>query len=81
MSAAADKLLYNMKKSDALFYGKIEVESSWRENLKTAGHLVTDAKSLFDHVKGSSLLAAERQTSLDLLGIRQLVQEGRVGVH
>ena len=81
MSTAADKLLYNMKLLDALYYAHVEVDLAWRDNLVTEGHLVTDARSLFDHIKGSSLLAAERQTSLDLLGIRQLVQEGKVQIH
>ena len=45
------------------------------------GHLVTDARSLYDHVKGSSLLATEGQVSLDILEVRQLVQESTLDLH
>ena len=81
MSTAADRLVYNMKLSDALAYGDLEVNAEWRGSLTTAGHLVTDAKSLFDHVHGSSMLSSERQTSLDILGVRQMVQQQLLHLH
>ncbi|CAE7449079.1 TY1B-PR1 [Symbiodinium sp. CCMP2592] len=80
MAAAADKLLYNQKLFDALWFGHIEVGANWRRQLQVPGHLVTDAKSLYDHAQGTSL-AAERQTALDILAVRQLIQEGTVGLH
>ena len=81
MASASDRLVYNLKLLDALAYGKFEVSSSWRAELVTRGHLVTDAKSSYDHVHGSSLLATERQTSLDILAVRQMVQEDLLSLH
>ena len=63
---------------EALWYGKLEVTPGWKSELLVPGYLVTDAKSLYDHVHGSSLLASERQTSLDILSVRQLIQEGHL---
>ncbi|CAE7368424.1 RE2, partial [Symbiodinium sp. KB8] len=81
MSSSSDRLVYNMKLWDALYLGKIETSPTWRQEMVTRGHLVTDARSLFDHVHGSNQLAAERQTSLDILGIRQMVQEKLASLH
>ncbi|CAE7293122.1 unnamed protein product [Symbiodinium sp. KB8] len=81
MSSSADRLVCNMKLWDALHYGALVTSSTWRCEIKTQGHLVTDARSLFDHVHGSNQLPAERQTSLDILGIRQMVQEQLVALH
>ena len=80
MAAAADKLLYNQKLFDALWFGRVEVGPTWRAQLQVPGHLVTDAKSLYDHARGTSL-AAERQTALDILAVRQLIQEGVLDLH
>ena len=81
MASASDRLVYNVKLLDALAYGKVEVTASWRTELVTKGHLVTDAKSLYDYIHGSSLLATERPTSLDILAVRQLVQENLLSLH
>ncbi|CAE7249975.1 TY1B-ER1, partial [Symbiodinium sp. KB8] len=81
MSSSADRLVYNMKLWDALYDGAVTTSSTWRQEIRARGHLVTDARSLYDHVHGSNQLAAERQTSLDILGIRQMVQEGMVSLH
>ena len=70
-----------MKLYDALAYGDLEVNAEWRGSLTTAGHLVTDAKSLFDHVHGLSMLSTERQTSLDILGVQQMVQQQLLHLH
>ena len=75
MSSAADRLVYNMKLLDALLHAEVEVPADWRHHLLTQGYLVTDARSVFDHVHGSSQLATERQTSLDILAVRQMVQQ------
>ena len=81
MSSSADRLVYNMKLWDALYDGATATSSTWRQEIRAKGHLITDARSLYDHVHGSNQLAAERQTSLDILGIRQMVQEGLVFLH
>ena len=75
MSPAADCLVYNVKLLDALFYGDLDVPADWRNHLRAQGCLVTDARSVF-HVHVSSKLATERQTSLDILAVRQMVQQG-----
>ena len=80
LAASADKLVYNQKLLDALWYGATLVEVDWRANLQTEGHLVTDAKSVYDHLHGTSM-ASERQTALDILAVRQHVQEGVFFLH
>ena len=80
MARAADRVVYNQKLLDALLHGNLEVPASWRTSLRSRGHLVTDAKSLYDHVHGSSLLASERQVSLDILTVRQMVQAQLLGL-
>ncbi|CAE7864387.1 TY1B-PL [Symbiodinium microadriaticum] len=80
LAASADKLIYNQKLLDALWYGATLVGTDWRTNLQTAGHLVTDAKSVYDHLHGTSM-ASERQTALDILAVRQQVQEGVLFLH
>ena len=42
--------------------------------------MVTDAKSLFDHVKKVGHLTAERQTALDLHLTKQMVETGILGI-
>ena len=81
MAACADRLVYNLKLLDVIQTGNFEVKSTWRSTMAQKGHLVTDARSLFDHVKGSTMLATERQVSLDILEVRQLVQETTVDLH
>ena len=80
MSSASDRLMYNLNLFGAVAHGVLEVSSTWRGSLKTEGHLVTDARSLFDHVPGSGL-ATERQVSLDILAVRQMVQKGCLQLH
>ena len=80
LASAADRLAYNLKLPDARAYGRVEVSPDWRTSLRSKGHLVTDARSLYDHVNGSGL-ATERQVSLDILTVRQMVQEGILRLH
>ena len=72
MASATDRLIYTVKLHDALAHARLEVEHNWRQELLTASHLVTDARSRFGHTNGSSLMASERQTSLDILSVKQL---------
>ena len=80
MVGSADRLIYNLKLWDALRYGILDVTSGWRAELQGQGYLVTDARSLYDHVHGSSQLASERQTTLDIFTVRQMVQEKLLGL-
>ena len=81
MSTTADRLIFNMKLYDALAHGHLTVHADWRTSLRTPGHLVTHEKSLFDYVHGSSMMSTERQTSLDVLGVRQMMQQKLVHLH
>ena len=80
LAGSADKLLYNQKLLDALWFGETGVDPEWRSHLRTEGHLVTDAKSVYDHLQGTAM-ASERQTALDILAVRQLVQQGVLRLH
>ena len=48
----------------------------WRKNLKVRGILVTDARSLYDHLHKTGSIPHEGQTLLDLLAARELVEDG-----
>lgn len=74
MTSAADKQLYGRLLLQALWYGDVTWESSWRKSLKVPGILVTDAKSLFDHCTKTGHMASERQTALDILQVKELIQ-------
>ena len=81
MVGSADGLLFNRKMFDALFCGKIEVASEWRQELRVPGHFVTDARSLYGHIHGTNALASERQTALDIMAIKQMIQDGFLNLH
>ena len=73
MVGAADRLLFNRKLLEALWHGDVDVQKEWRVELKIPGCLLTYARSLYDYVHSSSTMASERQTALDILGIKQMV--------
>ena len=75
LTGAADKQLYNRLLYESLRNGKSEVSSEWRESLQTQGIVVTDAKSLFDHCHRTGHMAQERQTALDLLMCKRMIEE------
>ena len=75
LAAATDKQLYNRLLYRALQHGEVEVPIDWREKLVNAGYMVTDAKSLFDHCHKTGGLAQERQTALDLLMVKGLMEK------
>ena len=80
MTMAADHQLYNRLLWEALTKGQLEVHGDWRQRLTTRGLVVTDAKSLYDHVKKVGHLTAERQTALDLHLTKQMVEKGILGI-
>ena len=47
-------------------------------HLKIPGLVVTDAKSMFDHLSKSGSIPTERQTLIDLLVARDLHEQGAV---
>ena len=75
LAAATDKQLYNRLLYRALQQGQTEVPTDWREKLTSAGYMITDAKSLFDHCHKTGGLAQERQTALDLLMVKGLMEK------
>eukprot|EP00435_Cladocopium_sp_Y103_P070035 s255_g34.t1 len=76
MTSAGDRQLYSRVILDAFLYGKTEVNSGWRQHLKTPGCLVTDAKGLHDHILKTGGVASEKQAALDMLMTKQLVEDG-----
>ena len=49
LSSPASDQLYLRLLCEALTVGPPEVKSTWKEDLKVAGTVVTDAKALYDH--------------------------------
>ena len=80
MATAGDRMLYNRVLFDALYHGKLEIGSNWRRELGTPGCLVTDAKGLHDHVHKTGGIATEKQSALDILIIKQLVEDEILGL-
>lgn len=78
MTSAADKQLYNRLLFGALRFGVLDVPCEWRKNLRAKGFLITDARSLFDHCHKTGHLAQERQTAIDMLMTKNMVEEGIV---
>lgn len=76
MSIAVDRHLYSRLVADMLQFGVSPVSSDWRSKLRTKGGLVTDAKSLFDHLQTTGQIPTERQTMLDLLVCKDLLEGG-----
>eukprot|EP00434_Breviolum_minutum_P025436 symbB.v1.2.022474.t1/scaffold1996.1/size93170/9 len=76
MASAGDRLLYNRALYDALCFGVLEFDPEWRNHLRTIGCLVTDAKGLHDHVLKTGGMASEKQAALDILMVKQLVENG-----
>lgn len=71
---AADRHLYIRLILQMLLTGCQEVAMQWRQKLNIPGSLITDAKSLFDHLTTTGQIPTERQTLLDLLTAKDLVE-------
>ena len=74
LSTAIDRHLYVRLLIEALLMGEPEYGTDWRKKLKIPGTLVTDAKSLFDHLHKTGSIPKERQTLIDLLAARDLME-------
>ena len=74
LSQAVDRQLYLRLMLESLLHGAPGVTSTadWRMNLKIPGIIVTDAKSLYDHLNKTGSIPTERQTLIDLLVARDL---------
>lgn len=67
LCTAADRHLYLRLILQMLLTGVQEIAPTWRQHLKIPGSVITDAKSLFDHLVTTGQIPTERQTLLDLL--------------
>eukprot|EP00435_Cladocopium_sp_Y103_P016026 s641_g4.t1 len=76
MSIATDRHLYNRLLVDMLQFGVKKVTPEWRRELRIPGYVVTDAKSLFDHLGSTGQVPTERQTMLDLMVCREQIEQG-----
>ena len=76
LSRALDRQLYARLLLEAILHGEPEFTEGWRHRLKIPGIVVTDAKSLYDHLRTTGSIPAERQTLIDLLIARDLCENG-----
>jgi hypothetical protein len=74
LSLALDRQLYLRLMLEAILYGEPPMGPNWRHELKIPGILVTDARSLHDHINKTGSLPSERQTLIDLLIARDLTE-------
>lgn len=78
MTTAADHQLLSRMLCDAFWHGRTDVSPKWKECIETTGAIVTDAKSLYDHCLRVGHMATERQTALDILAVKTMIQENLV---
>jgi len=62
----------------SLLHGEPTYAPDWRHKLTIPGILVTDAKSLYDHLNTTGKIPKERQTMIDLLVARDLIEANAV---
>ena len=74
LSTALDRQLYLRLVLESLMFGEPDCGPDWRHKLKIKGLLVTDAKSLFDHLGKTGSVPKEKQTLIDLLVARDLME-------
>ena len=75
MSVAIDRHLHVKPLVDLMWNGPKEIGPDWRDKLTFGGALLTDAKSIYDHVWSTSQIPTERQTMLDLLVCKDMLQK------
>ena len=78
LSTALDRHLYVRVLLESILYGEPDYGADWRHKLRVPGILVTDARSLYDHLGKTGSVPKERQTLIDLLVARDLVEAGTV---
>ena len=74
LSLAADRHVYTRLLLDQMLRGVYEVKPTWRTDCQVGGGLVTDARSLYDPVGSTGQVPQERQTMLDLLVAKELLE-------
>ena len=80
LSIALDRHLYLRLLMECLLHGEPELGTNWRHKLKIPGTLVTDSKSLYDHLTKTGSIPTERQTLIDLLVARDLSESETVRI-
>ena len=80
LSTASDEQLYLRLLCETIWYGAPDLTGDWKAKLRVSGTLVTDAKALYDHLVKTGYMTAERQTMLDILAAKQLVESSKVAI-
>ena len=75
MSMCIDRHLYGRIVLDMMLWGYRDLDEQWR-TMQVAGGVVTDARSLYDHLGATGQIPAERQTMLDLMVARHYLEAG-----
>ena len=75
LSVALDRQLYLRLLIESILHGTPNLRDDWRLHLRIPGTLVTDAKSLYDHIGKVGSMPTSRQTLIDLLVARDLVEQ------
>ena len=65
---------------DAFLFGRFNIGANWRWEIQTPGCLITDAKGLHDHLHKTGGIATERQAALDMMLMKQLIEDEVVGL-
>ena len=74
MSQAIDRHLYARLLIQMLQQGSFKLSEDWRKDLTVQGYMVTDARSLYDHLRTTGQVPSERQTMLDLMVTREMLE-------
>ena len=75
LSVAVDRHMRARLILDMVLRGTYEVKPTWRTGCQVRGGIVTDAKSVFDHMSTTGQVPQERQTMLDLLAAKSLLEQ------
>jgi len=78
LSTALDRHLFVRLLLECILNGEPVLKENWRHHLRVPGTLVTDSKSLYDHLTTTGSVPTERQTLIDLLVARDLQESGAV---
>jgi hypothetical protein len=78
LSTALDRHLFLRLMLECMLFGEPDLTGHWRHRLKIPGVLVTDSKSLYDHLITTGSVPTERQTLIDLLVARDLHESDAV---
>ena len=76
LSTALDRQLYLRLLVKSLLHGEPLFDPEWRHKMVVPGILITDAKLLYDHLNTAGKIPKERQTMIDLLVARDLIESG-----